>query len=291
MCIIVIKPINEPLPNEEIFKNCFINNPDGAGIMYTLNEKVIINKGLMSIKYFTDTLNKIKKIVNVDLVPMIFHFRIGTHGKNNQGNTHPFPISDEKEILQKINNITDIGLCHNGIIRLCDKTVNDMSDTMMFISDYITHFQKSNPEFHQDENILQIIDNMTDSKFAFLDKYSRISLVGKFDKVDGIYYSNSTYQNYYSIYKNYNFNFNTGTDSDYVRVMPLHFTDYAFNKDGKVLPNTHCNLYMDFDYNVYEYEPSWDVLYKKNDFIAVDKKGSAIKYSTDYEELLPVLVF
>ena len=33
MCIIVYKPAGKRLPSENILKNCFINNPDGAGIM------------------------------------------------------------------------------------------------------------------------------------------------------------------------------------------------------------------------------------------------------------------
>ena len=282
MCIIVIKPINEPLPNEEIFKNCFINNPDGAGIMYTLNEKVIINKGLMSIKYFTDTLNKIKKIVNVDLVPMIFHFRIGTHGKNNQGNTHPFPISDEKEILQKINNVTNVGICHNGIIQLCNKTVKNMSDTMMFISDYITYFQKSNPEFYLDENILHIISNMTDSKFAFMDKYGRISTIGKYEKIDGIYYSNTTYQNYYSMYT---FEENV----KYLKLMPLKLKDYAINEFNEVITNEYLDMYMDCESNLYIFNPLHDSVDIREGFTILNRKSKPVKYDYENIELFPVL--
>jgi len=285
MCIIVIKPSDTPMPSRDTLENCFINNPHGAGIMYTKNEKVIINKGLMSEKSFFDTLDKIERIVDTNLVPMIFHFRIGTHGGKNQGNTHPFPISDEKEILQKSNNVTNVGICHNGIIHLCEKTVNDMSDTMMFIADYITYLYKSNPEFYRDENILQIINNMTNSKFAFLDKYGNISVVGKYDKVDGIYYSNSTYQNYYNImYPTYNYDIST----KYVRVMHLKYKDYAISNFGEIITNEHCNLYMDCDYNLYIYDIMWDVIRKKEGFKAVNKKGYPLKFDDEFIEMFPL---
>ena len=52
MCIIAIKPKNIDLPNKEYLENCFINNDDGAGFMYTKNNKVYIYKGYMDFDSF-----------------------------------------------------------------------------------------------------------------------------------------------------------------------------------------------------------------------------------------------
>jgi hypothetical protein len=47
MCIIVYKPKGIELPKEDILKNCFDNNADGAGYMYAHKGKVLIHKGFM----------------------------------------------------------------------------------------------------------------------------------------------------------------------------------------------------------------------------------------------------
>ena len=52
MCIIAIKPKDIDLPSKEYLENCFINNDDGAGFMYTENNKVKIYKGYMTLTLF-----------------------------------------------------------------------------------------------------------------------------------------------------------------------------------------------------------------------------------------------
>ena len=47
MCIICCKPMGKDMPTEEIMKNMWVNNPDGAGFMYVKNHKLVIEKGFM----------------------------------------------------------------------------------------------------------------------------------------------------------------------------------------------------------------------------------------------------
>lgn len=197
MCIIVCKNQGVDLPPDAILKNCFENNSDGAGIMYVKNKKVVIEKGLMSYKAFDDTLSKIKKCIDVKNTSIVLHFRIGTQGSNSMYNTHPFPISSAVSELQKRHLLTDLGLAHNGIISKCSKSLDkkdaDISDTMIFIRDYLYYFHNSNYHFYKDKSIQDFILKFSESKFAFLDNKGEIVKIGDFKKENGVYYSNSTY--------------------------------------------------------------------------------------------------
>ena len=62
MCIIVAKPKGVDMPSNEIFRNCFIDNNDGAGLMYA-NPKtgmIEIEKGFMTWSSFETRLEELK---------------------------------------------------------------------------------------------------------------------------------------------------------------------------------------------------------------------------------------
>ena len=44
MCIIIEKPKYAKTPSRKVLKNCWDNNPDGAGYMYNAGGKVYIYK-------------------------------------------------------------------------------------------------------------------------------------------------------------------------------------------------------------------------------------------------------
>ena len=139
MCIIVVKDKKNKLPKEEYLRNCFENNPDGAGFMYTKKGSVIIDKGYMTYKNFIKRYKKLcKKFNNFDNKALIMHFRIGTAGANSPQNTHPYPITDDKKLLHKTYVKTNLGMAHNGIIRAYNppQNVKDINDTQNFIMNY-----------------------------------------------------------------------------------------------------------------------------------------------------------
>ena len=78
MCIIVVKPIGLDLPNEETLWNCFFNNPDGIGFMFSENHMVFGVKGSFDFDEFW------KNVIEIDIdwvnIPAVFHFRIATSG-------------------------------------------------------------------------------------------------------------------------------------------------------------------------------------------------------------------
>lgn len=214
MCIIAIKRKGIELPKEEIFENCFSNNSDGAGFMYNMDGKVVIKKGFMTYKAFKDALNEaleeIKDVVNTG---MVFHFRITTQGGTRAENCHPFPISNKEYDLQATHLTTNIGVAHNGIIDLTSgnsygtydytlkkyvKKDTHLSDTQLFIRDYLFYIYGLNKKFYKSKAGLALVEKLIDSKMCFLDASGDIRTVGAFNEKDGMLYSNYTYSYNYS---------------------------------------------------------------------------------------------
>lgn len=288
MCIIVVKDKNKPLPKKEYLKNCFENNPDGMGFMYLKHNKVIIDKGYMTYKSFEKRYDKLcKKFNNFKDLPLIMHFRIGTAGANSKENTHPYPISDDKRDLHKTYTKTDLGVVHNGIIYDYNpqKHQKDINDTQNFIMNYLYPLYKNWSTFYKNENILKGISSITDSKFAFLDRYGKIRLVGEFETdEDGILYSNSNYKNnwYYDyryMYKDkyyYPVEYNTTNDT-YDYDLQLEPNWYYSIRGGEMTLVGERTLIYDY-YTCLLYEITPDGIYREigEDVVIFDENGEEI---------------
>lgn len=88
MCIIVVKQAGIAAPSDEMFENMWNHNPYGAGFMYTANGGVCIEKGFMEYKDFYKAYKRVEGKIDTVQTPMIFHFRITTHGGTSPENTH-----------------------------------------------------------------------------------------------------------------------------------------------------------------------------------------------------------
>ena len=191
MCIIIVKKAGIRFPESEILKDCWDNNPDGAGYMYPKNGQVEIRKGFMKYKHLMDSL---KSIPNKDDIPMILHFRITTHGGTSKANTHPFPVTSNEKLLRSTRLKTTLAVAHNGIITI-DNDKN-LSDTMQFIKNELSLFNVIKPNWYKDIKSLDYIGNRIDSKLAIMDGKGYISTVGDFYEDEGILYSNYSYLGY-----------------------------------------------------------------------------------------------
>ena len=193
MCIIAISPKNTPIPSYERREEMFFSNPDGAGFMFPRRGKVHIEKGFMDFQSMEARLDEIGKTVDLTATPIVFHYRIGTHGGNIPQNTHPFPVSHSRHALRELTIDTWLGCVHNGII-FSMKPRKGYSDTQEYIVQRISHFRKN---FTHDKKKLARIERETDSKLAFLSPDGEITTVGDFihDK-DGCLYSNRSYDPY-----------------------------------------------------------------------------------------------
>ena len=245
MCIILYKPSGVNLPDKQVLKTCFTNNPDGAGYMYAHKGQVHIRKGFMDFSSFEDSLDNVLKTIDEVKTPMVLHFRITTQGGVNKPCTHPFPLSKNMSDLRQLRYKTDIGIAHNGIITLTSEgyygyksystKVVDYSDTMKFITDYLSLIIKS-PKYYKDKDTLELIERLAGSKLAILDANGHCELIGNFTKDNGIYYSNDSYKP--KVYK------------------PVTYTPTTYKRDYS--PKRRENDYVIFDEDDYDDDYSWN---------------------------------
>ena len=194
MCIIAVSKIGVKQPSLKTLRTMYDNNPDGAGYMYARDGKVFIHKGFMNWKDFERSI-KAEKFGKED--PVVYHFRISTQAGVIPTMTHPFPLTENLDLCEKLDLSCSVGIAHNGIIHMTsDKKETRFSDTAFFVTEYMTRLIRNKSDL-TDPAVLTMIDNLTNSKWALLNGFTgEISIVGKFINEDGILYSNSTYYPY-----------------------------------------------------------------------------------------------
>ena len=198
MCIIIAKPAGIKMPSKEILTNCFNNNPDGAGIMLSAKGKVYGFKGLMTFDAVEFQLKKLKKTFgNLDELPVVMHFRIGTHGANIAANTHPFPVAASYKALRRLEWVSDLGMAHNGIISALsshpDIKAENVSDTMAFIK-HVVRPIKGVCDMMKNDKVMNALQLTSGSKLAFLNGEGMLRALGDFQVSEGVYYSNKSYK-------------------------------------------------------------------------------------------------
>lgn len=194
MCIIAVSKKGCKQPTLEQIKQMYTNNPDGAGFMYASGGVVHIEKGFMTQKSFIEAV-KAHHFTDADAV--VYHFRISTQAGVKQTMTHPFPLTTHKEYCERLNCIASVGCAHNGIIFMTSSTKETrFSDTALFITDYMTKLIRKKGDM-RDTAILNMIDHLTNSKWALMDGTGEIVTVGHFEKEKGgLLFSNNTYHSY-----------------------------------------------------------------------------------------------
>jgi hypothetical protein len=185
MCIIVVKPAGEKLPDENILTQCFENNPDGAGYMYRDKGQVQIRKGFMSVDSLIESLLCSEEDIGLTQRDLCIHFRLATHGNIIPGCTHPFPVSNNLNDLTALVISTNAGIAHNGILYKYAPRVKGMaSDTMMFIRAMVENGYEDKKHF--------MIRNGSGQNFCLMTR-DHIFIQGDFTYSQGIYYSNLSY--------------------------------------------------------------------------------------------------
>lgn len=181
MCIAIVKPQGTEI-SDEYLKNCFENNPDGAGIAYARDGKLYIVKGIFNQNTFIKTVREAEKLAEGD---MLIHCRIGTSGKKDKENCHSHIVNDS------------VVMIHNGILDIDVPRNSKVSDTIIFIQEYLKDLPK---DFMKNPSILKMIEKIIGShnKFAFLNSRGESSICNKNAGImkDGIWYSNDTFDFY-----------------------------------------------------------------------------------------------
>lgn len=204
MCIIAIKPAHHKMIDETTLETMFNTNPDGAGYMYAYNNRVHINKGFMTLKELLNSLDNLKKKINIEEIPLILHFRISTSGKTDGATCHPFPVTSDLNALRKTHVITNLGMAHNGIICDFEEKKSIYSDTQLFVNKCVSYLYDMNPKFLHDDRTKKLLEPIINgSRLAFLDSHGNIYRFGDWCENDGIYYSNEGYIPWQARYYHY----------------------------------------------------------------------------------------
>ncbi len=233
MCIIVAKPAGIDLPSEDILDNCFASNRDGIGFAFNKpGDNPIIVKGFANVKKLIkmwDTFN-IKKEHN-----LLLHFRLATHGMKDQGNCHPFPLTNSLEDMRTLHCACDTAITHNGVFGQMNKS-EKYSDTMKFVSNIL-----ASPEIISNLNTKPVVELIRgycgfSSKLAFL-RADGLSLIGDFEKDEGISYSNTQYK---------------GWGNRWSHITPnewcsKHMKYDSCAKEERALGKTWCYVHKDYD--------------------------------------------
>lgn len=179
MCIAIFKPADKSL-DPAVLEQCWTSNSDGAGFMHVQDNNLVIEKGFMDYDKFLEAYDKVKD------KKLVLHFRIRTHGKTDEENTHPFRIGD------------NLAFVHNGIISAIDtKSKPDYSDTFHFNEQILQQLWKSDHQFIRKPHFQKLIAGTIGySKLIFMDNKERVTIINPEKGVweDGIWYSNSSYE-------------------------------------------------------------------------------------------------
>lgn len=201
MCIIVYKPVGQKL-NRETLARCYIKNDDGAGFAGVSEGKIILHKSLKKFKKIYGAYKRL--IIDPGLeekIPVLWHFRIKTHGAISIENTHPFILEGDNVVF-----------AHNGVIAGNDISESDTkSDTLKLKINILDKLQKINKNWINNETIWELLTNYIGkySKCVFLDNKGNVKIYnekdGEWDK--GIWYSNSSYESCTPAFKHQYFSY------------------------------------------------------------------------------------
>lgn len=187
MCVICASPAGVRQPSISEIKNMFYTNPHGAGYMFASEGEVHLHKGFMDLSDFLFAIEQ-ERFTSQDAV--VYHFRISTQAGVNAEMTQPFPLSNQLETMKALDVICKCGVAHNGIIPLTsDPTEQEYSDTALFVADYLSRYIEK-PSDLRKESLLNLIQQIIQSKMAILDASGHIATIGEFYNDCGLLFSN-----------------------------------------------------------------------------------------------------
>lgn len=178
MCIAIYKPAKIEL-SEETLQNCWDNNDDGAGYMFSWNNELVIRKGFFSFDDFY-SMYKIDSEDNPES-NFVLHFRISTSGNIDKRNTHPHRITK------------DLALVHNGVLSIDVPNGSPFSDTILF-SKVLSSLPRG---WNKNHGIIFLVEEYLGSrnKIVLMNNKGKVFIInenaGKWD--NGCWFSNNSY--------------------------------------------------------------------------------------------------
>ena len=194
MCVIASMPKRKRLSDNDIM-TMFAANPDGAGLCYPHNGRVIIRKGFFTVEELLKAYHSVPKNA-----PVIVHCRIATSGGISERTCHPFALGDGVKRMDSRS--CNFAIAHNGV--LSGLGSNKMSDTQ----EYITRVLRPLRQLTNAETVAEldcgagtvIEATLQDNRMIIMDKRGSVVLYGKWHKYNGCAISNKLFTNY-KLYK------------------------------------------------------------------------------------------
>lgn len=188
MCVICVSGKGVRQPSIKEITNMFTNNNHGAGYMYCRGGHIEVRKGYDNLADYLEDL-KFERFTEDDVV--IYHFRIATQARRYQM-TQPFPLTDNVKDLEAWDSVARFGVAHNGIILKTSNGDPKLSDTAIYIRDYLT------PRINDEADIPGLLDTIEDetsgSKIAILASSGNYYLTGEWIYKRGLLFSNDSYE-------------------------------------------------------------------------------------------------
>ena len=181
MCIAIVKTKDGKITDQQL-RNCFQNNPHGAGIAYSKDYQLYIVKGIFDEDAFINAYHEAEKIADG---AMLVHCRIATSGKTDFDNCHPHVVHNTCVMI------------HNGVLKYPVPKDSPKSDTVLFVENVLRPLPE---DFMFDEAIMNLITLAIghDNKFCFLHANGAFSIANESagEWKDGVWFSNDSYEDY-----------------------------------------------------------------------------------------------
>jgi predicted glutamine amidotransferase len=192
MCVILIKQKGKLLTPHflDMVKASTINNPDGSGFMWLKEgaDDIYLNKGYWpaSRNGLAADIENLNAGIN-DVV--VVHSRISTSGAKNDLNMHPFIVTENEEEKNLTCTVTkEPCLAHNGVIS--EFSISSIkSDTYLF-----TDFLAKNKILDNEKSIKWLSEHVSYNKLAILHPKMGLLRIGRWEKDEGYWVSNTYYQ-------------------------------------------------------------------------------------------------
>ena len=182
MCVIVYKQKKANI-TKKVLRQCWNENPDSGGFMFSTKGELIIHKGYTTFKTLYKDFRKQERLHNENFV---LHFRIATHGKINEANCHPFIVNK------------NIGFVHNGILN-CVKATKEKSDTSVFCEQVLRKLPNNFLNKAEYRIMLESVCKAESSKFTFL---TNKGVAHIFNELAGMWQNGCWFSNTYFMWDN-----------------------------------------------------------------------------------------
>lgn len=218
MCLIIYKPADKEVEESQLRRG-FMSNPNGAGIMYSKDGKLIVEKGLFNVQAVIDRVKAIDAELDTHIC---IHFRLATSGNQDKDNCHPFKVNKNLAVM------------HNGIFGAYSYHNTPKSDTWMFTEQVLQTLPKDFINKSGTRFLLEKYCKSELSKLVFMNNKGEVDIVN--EKAgswsNGLWFS-SGYYGTYSAASHYG--------AGYCNTSDAWDDDYGYNSaQGKIWQKCDC---------------------------------------------------